>query len=612
MKSKIFILILIIANSVFAQNTINIRVDASAETKPMPPIWRDHYENHLSDGYGGNPAITGNHTLYTTDPSFYTIMKELQPRYIRISIGRIDNPPSVDYSSMNTHTLRNLKYEFYKGGNSTEEANNITNYDFSYIDSAISLIHSFGAEPFITMDYMPFNLSRDTTPEYQGLMGLIYNLAYDNSIRNSPPSDNAVYGRVMYHFIKHCYQKYGVKYFEHWNEPDQQWLNPIMAKFFWRGDEQDLYKAYAAIANEVSSDQSLSPNVKLGGCSFAFYSFLNLMPQNFLTNVQTNGTKFDFLSFHPYSDNQFMGGYDTAKVNLAIQWRNTYVPHAELINAEWGRLEPNSPVWGDLDYGLDKFRHIVDMLDKGISMSHETCLFDGDITTDNFANLGMFRVGPIVPKPSAYVFYNLNRLNDALNRLPVAIDNGGAVLAARSDNGDKILIALPADNPTNGSNAINLTVDNLPWENTGYYLNRYELTEQSYFDGIIFNLTHTRSGAGNTVSDSLSYPSIQNSGRLVLWEISSTPLTVKDLYPEHVILSIYPNPNQGSFSVRSLHENITMKSLTIYTLTGQEVLRKSFPYFQNQININDFIGVGTFIVVIETNRGTYTSRFIAH
>lgn len=149
-------------------------------------------------------------------------MKELQPRYIRISIGRIDNPPSVDYSSMNTHTLRNLKYEFYKGGNSTEEANNITNYDFSYIDSAISLIHSFGAEPFITMDYMPFNLSRDTTPEYQGLMGLIYNLAYDNSIRNSPPSDNAVYGRVMYHFIKHCYQKYGVKYFEHWNEPDQQ------------------------------------------------------------------------------------------------------------------------------------------------------------------------------------------------------------------------------------------------------------------------------------------------------------------------------------------------------------------------------------------------------
>jgi hypothetical protein len=203
-------------------------------------------------------------------------------------------------------------------------------------------------------------------------------------------------------------------------------------------------------------------------------------------------------------------------------------------------------------------------------------------------------------------------LNDALNRLPVAIDNGGAVLAARSDNGDKILIALPADNPTNGSNAINLTVDNLPWENTGYYLNRYELTEQSYFDGIIFNLTHTRSGAGNTVSDSLSYPSIQNSGRLVLWEISSTPLTVKDLYPEHVILSIYPNPNQGSFSVRSLHENITMKSLTIYTLTGQEVLRKSFPYFQNQININDFIGVGTFIVVIETNRGTYTSRFIAH
>ena len=63
-----------------------------------------------------------------------------------------------------------------------------------------------------------------------------------------------------------CYTTFGVTYFEHWNEPDQQWLNPIMVKFFWTGDEYELYNAYAAIADEVSADTTLAHNVKLGGC----------------------------------------------------------------------------------------------------------------------------------------------------------------------------------------------------------------------------------------------------------------------------------------------------------------------------------------------------------
>lgn len=79
------------------------------------------------------------------------------------------------------------------------DADDPGNYDFAFIDSTITLVQSIGAQPFITMDYMPFTLSSDTTPEYQGAMGLLYFLAYDNGIRNSPPANNAVYGRVMYH-----------------------------------------------------------------------------------------------------------------------------------------------------------------------------------------------------------------------------------------------------------------------------------------------------------------------------------------------------------------------------------------------------------------------------
>ena len=70
----------------------------------------------------------------------------------------------------------------------------------------------------------------------------------------------------------------------------------------------------------------------------------------------------------------------------------------------------------------------------------------------------MYRVGPIFPKPSAYVFYNLNKMNDALNRIPLTINPGMYALAGKSNTNDKVVIILPAENPASGSNSVNLTV----------------------------------------------------------------------------------------------------------------------------------------------------------
>ncbi len=395
-----------------SQTEYNITINASDVIGKMPPLWRDHYENHLLLGYGGNPSVLGPHKSFISDPNFKIEMEKLKPRFIRISIGRADNPPDTNYYSSNTTILKNLPYEFYRGNNTMGEANNLSNYNFSYIDAQIKLVQSIGAQPFLTMDYMPFNLSTDTIPNYQATMGLIYNLAYDNTIRNSPPSNNAVYGRVMYQLIKHCYDKFGVTYFEHWNEPDQQWLNPVMVKFFWNGDEYQLYRAYEAIANEVSADTSLASNIKLGGCSFAFYSLGNLIPTRFLEEVKTHALKFDFLSFHPYSDTQFKGGYDSAKVTLATTWRNQYVPKAELINAEWGRIDPNTDTWGDLDYGLNKVEHIIDMLNRTISMSFDIVLFDQETATDNATYL------VYLGAPVHFIQGDMNLLNNLIKRAP--------------------------------------------------------------------------------------------------------------------------------------------------------------------------------------------------
>lgn len=611
MAIKLFYFQLILAlfsSSLYAQTTINVNVNAGVSVGTMQPIWRDHYENHLIAGYGSNPSVTGPHIQYITDPLFSNEMKKLKPRFIRISLGRIDNPPNVEYYSTNISVLRNLPYEFYVGGNTMQEANNLANYNFSYVDSMIKIVKSMGAEPFLTMDYMPFTLSKDQTPNYQTLLPLLYNLAYDNSIRNSPPANNDVYGRVMYQLIKHCYNKFGVTYFEHWNEPDQQWTNPIMVKFFWTGDEYDLYHSYAAIAKEVSSDAALAEKIKIGGCSFAFYSLLNLIPIRFLQEVKNHNIKFDFLSFHPYSDVQFKGGYDSAKVALATQWRNTYVPNAELINAEWGRIDPTNTTYGDLDYGLHKIEHIIDMINRNVAMSFDVCLFDAIATNDNNASLGMYKVGPIAPKSVAYAFYNMNMMNDALNSLPLTINADMYALAGKNLSNDRVVVVLPAPNPIAASNTVYLNISNLPWGSGNCYGRRYELTESSFQNGIIFNQTDSSISSFAEFKDTVVYRSINNSGRLIVWELSSKPFT--QVLTQSSEINVYPNPSKGNFKIKFDSTSLSIKKIKIFNEIGQIVLQIPIAGNSQIIDINASLTSGVYVLTFDTDKGIKYSKIV--
>ncbi len=592
-------------NVLYSQETITINVDPSTTVGTLPPLWRDHYEVHLTLGYGGNPTWLGPHTSLLSDPDLGAEMARLEPRFIRVSNGRADNPPDTSYYSSSTSVLKELPYEFYKGGNNLTDADDLSNYDFSYIDSLITVVQSFGAEPFITMDYMPFVLSSDTTPNYNGLIGFVYQLAYDNTIRNAPPENNAVYGRVMYQFIKHCYDSYGVTYFEHWNEPDQ---NFIMEHFFWSGTKEQLYAAYEAIANEVSADASLANAIKLGGCSFALYSGDQMVPLYFLQQVQTNSDKLDFLSFHPYSDTQLKGGYDSTKVALVKNWRDTYVPNAELINAEWGRIDQNTDTWGGLNYGLHKMEHTIDMLNRDVAMSFEVCLFDPETSTDNYTYLGMYRVGPIVPKPAAYVYYNMNRMNDAVNRLPLTIDPGMYALAGMTTTSDKIVVVFPAPTPTSGNNTVHLNLAGLPWGAGPFHVDRYELTDQSYQLGVINNLTHSSAQNGATFSDTVVYAADNNSGRFIIWEIYSDGLSGIGSGPEPTKFLIHPNPATDNFEIQFNELPTTAYTITISDMLGNQVYLEAVNNLEKDHTIHAKLNNGFYFVRIPVDGKVYSSK----
>ncbi|MCC6939475.1 MAG: T9SS type A sorting domain-containing protein [Flavobacteriales bacterium] len=544
MRSLLWI-VLALTLPIAGHGQIHVDVDAANVIGVVNPLWGDHYDVQLLFGAGGNPTVSGPKELYIDDPEFGPLMNDLKPRSIRVSTGRYDDPPSADFYSSDTAVLRNLWTEWYRGPNTIAGVNDLSNFDFTYVDSLVDVVQAIGAEPYVEFAAMPFDLSSVQTPTYFGCVGWpvpCHIFSWDNAIRTAPPADNAVYGRAVYQLIKHLYTTRNVTWFEAWNEPDQfPGLSP-----FWDGDAIQLHAMYAAIVAEVEADPLLSPNIKLGCCSFAMQSFLNLFPVQFLSTVQQAGTRMDFLSFHPYAN--VGGGYDPAKTEIARTWRDTYVPDAELVNGEWGMLDPGfgSAGWNSLDYGLDRIKAIIAMQDAEITFAHAASLSDND-TTAATCCLGMFYAKPTFSaKPAAFAYMAMNRILGATERLHAQVDTPYTALACSTLDQDTLYVVVPADDPDGSTGNITVSINNLPWS-TGT-ATRFELTMSDYANGDVLVPTASQLIGSNSFQDSLTYQSDQGNGRLVIWEL----VQVDDLgiaNAQHSPIRVHPNPTTQAVTI---------------------------------------------------------------
>ncbi len=567
MRNALYWIVVAIALPSAVSGQINVEVDASDVIGTVNPLWGDHYDVQLLFGAGGNPTVAGPKELYIDDPNFVPLMNTLKPRSIRVSTGRFDDPATADYYSTDTTILRNLPTEWYHGPNTMAGVNDPSNYDFTYIDSLVDVVRSIGAEPFVEFAAMPFDLSSVHTPTYFSCLEWpvpCHLFGWDNAIRTAPPADNAVYGRAVYHLIKHLYTTRNVTWFEGWNEPDQfPGLSP-----FWDGDVPQLHAMYAAIVAEVEADPLLSPNIELGCCSFAMQSFLNLFPIQFLSYVQQEGTRMDFLSFHPYAN--VNGGYDPAKTEIARGWRDTYVPDAQLVNGEWGILDPGfgSAGWNSLDYGLDRIKAIIAMQDAGITYAHAASMSDND-TTVGTCCLGMFYSKPTFSaKPAAHAYMAMNRILGATERVQAHVGAPYATLACRTLDADTIYVVVPADDPEGNVGSISVNVSDLPWT-TGTAA-RYELTMSDYANGDVLVPTATRIIGTNNFQDSLTYTTDQGNGRLVLWElVRENDMSVERL--QNSVIRIYPNPTEQAITIEAPF-SIMLRDVRVMDELGRSVV----------------------------------------
>lgn len=160
-----------------------------------------------------------------------------------------------------------------------------------------------------------------------------------------PPKDAQRWAAIARGIIRHYNEgwaggfRYGIDYFEIWNEPENR---PAM----WTGTEEEFLRFYGIASRAI---KAAYPNLKVGGPAFGYSGRIaqgEFQPsefvQRFLAHCQTEKAPLDFFSWHCYTADT---GELVARVNgvRALLDRSGFATAESHLN-EWNYLPDNS--WG--------------------------------------------------------------------------------------------------------------------------------------------------------------------------------------------------------------------------------------------------------------------------
>ncbi len=231
---KLICVLLLIAASGLAQETVAIRVNAAQKTGPFKPIY----------GYFGYDEPN-----YTYTKNGGKLVGELAalsgvPVYIRthFMLATGDGTPGLKWGSTNAYT---------------EDASGKPVYDWTITDRIFDTYLQAGAKPFVEIGFMPQALSAKPDPYHPTWIPGGKNDQY--SIGWSyPPKDFAKWGELVNQWVRHAVQKYGRAeaaswYWEVWNEPDIS---------YWHGTPEEYDKLYDFAVDGV---KRALPEARVGG-----------------------------------------------------------------------------------------------------------------------------------------------------------------------------------------------------------------------------------------------------------------------------------------------------------------------------------------------------------
>lgn len=330
-------------------------------------------------------------------------------------------------------------------------------YRFGPTDRLIASIVAIGAQPI-------FRLGRSETSDV------------------TPPRDLERYASIAEHIVLHYNRgwdqgyRYGLRYWEVWNEPD-------LDKLFWGGTPQEFYELYARLARAV---KRADPAALVGGPTLAKPDRASPYRDGFLEFVRARHLPLDFFTWHWYP-NESDDPRDFVRLALDVR--------ARLDRFGFGRTLSVLDEWNyGLEYPLPSdLRRAAFVASSLIEMAHAPIDLAALYRADN-----LFGYDGTQPSKTGAALIALGRMKDTRVELPVEAPPGPsdacgfAVEAGRSPDGRTIQVLVshyqaPADDQASGPGRCRASAG-------------YELTVLHLRPGALYEVERDRISATSTLA----------------------------------------------------------------------------------------------------------------
>jgi xylan 1,4-beta-xylosidase len=229
--------------------TEEITIRSGAPSRPFPHFWEQTF--------GSGRAILALRESYRRD--LQTMKSATDIHYVRF------------------HAIFDDEVGVY-----SEDAKGHPVYNWSYVDQIYDGLLDNGVRPFVEMSFMPRALAASEKPH-----------AFWYRPLPSPPKDYTKWEGLVYNFVKHLIDRYGVDevsqwYFEVWNEPNID---------FWTGEpkQSSYFELYDHAARAV---KRVDNRLRVGGPATAQAAWIPEMIQH---AIQAK-VPLDFVSTHVYGN----------------------------------------------------------------------------------------------------------------------------------------------------------------------------------------------------------------------------------------------------------------------------------------------------------------------
>ena len=229
-----YALLICLALPLPAQETVTIRVDASARMGALTPIW----------------------AYFGYDEPNYTYMKD--GRKLLSELAALSHVP-VYVRAHNLLTTGDGAAALKWGSTNayTEDAGGRPRYDWTIVDRIFQTYLDRGMKPLVEIGFMPEALSSRPQP-YRHTWSLGGPYANIFTGWAYPPKDYQKWAELVYQWVRHCVEKFGRSEIESWLW--EVWNEPNIG--YWQGTPEEYHKLYDYSADAV---KRALPSARIGG-----------------------------------------------------------------------------------------------------------------------------------------------------------------------------------------------------------------------------------------------------------------------------------------------------------------------------------------------------------